>query len=232
MRAIVDSLTPLTKLTQLDLGDNVIGEENSLILAAALKNNQCLKVLRLRDSALDENGSVAVIQALTGQEALEELDISGNDITGNLSHALGPFLLDEKCYLKTLFMDDNEIGSAGATDLAHILLKSACPRLERLSLCCCEITAAGGIALAVAVSRIAAFSLLNLDGNEICSSGVELISEKLLSCNKTLGDMEDNDEDGEDDVEEIDETFADKSEEEGESLPTSELGLNLGDLKI
>lgn len=37
------------------------------------------------------------------------------------------------------------------------------------------------------VSRVAAFELLLLDGNQICVSGVEKVKEVLQAANKTLG---------------------------------------------
>jgi hypothetical protein len=74
------------------------------------------------------------------------------------------------------------------------------------------------------VSKISSFKVLSVDGNQICSGGVEIIQKVLEDAGKELGrkltthislslslpvrlirwiGLEDNDEDGEDDLEEV-----------------------------
>ena len=74
--------------------------------------------------------------------------------------------------------------------------------LTKLSLCTCELTAAGAYAIARAVAKLPKFQTLRMDGNAICERGVEEIRSLLIRADKTLEDMEDNDEEGEDDLEE------------------------------
>ena len=70
-----------------------------------------------------------------------------------------------------LALDDNLCESTGAIGLAKALRKYKA--LSTLSMNCCDITAKGAVALCRAVSSLASFHMLRMDGNLICGEGVE-----------------------------------------------------------
>jgi Ran GTPase-activating protein 1 len=199
--AVAQALTTLSDLTSLDLGDCMFAGEAALLLGSSLKNFKSLTTLNLRDAGLGEEGVVAVLQALeTGPgHGLKVFDISGNDLDAdNVSH-LNRLLRGTKL-LEELSLDDNCIENEGISDLAKSITN--CKSLRTLSVCTCELTAAGAYRLAQSVSMLPTFSALKMDGNTICERGVEEIQGLLLRAGKVLVDMEDNDEDGDDDLEE------------------------------
>ena len=82
---------------------------------------------------------------------------------------------------------------------------------------CCDITAKGAVALCRAVSSLASFHMLRMDGNLICGEGVEQCEGIMLIRKKSLEAMEDNDEDGEDDLDELEEEEEEEEENEEEN---------------
>jgi len=199
---------PSGVLRSLDLGDCMFGGEAATHLATAIANQKALTSLNLRDAGLGEEGLVKVLKVLPNCPGLTHLDLSGDDVEGEEAVALLVSVCAGLKDLRELSLDDNAIESDGAIVLAKALSKNK--DLRFLSLCTCELTAAGAHALAKAVSKLPSFSTIKLDGNAICSRGVEEISGVLLRAGKILGDLEDNDEDGDDDLED------DEGEEEGE----------------
>jgi Ran GTPase-activating protein (RanGAP) involved in mRNA processing and transport len=69
-----------------------------------------------------------------------------------------------------------------------------------------------------AVSKISGFEKLDLNGNALCTRAVEQISDVMSKAKKTLGDLEDNDEDGDDDLSEI----ADESSQDEDDIAEQE----------
>ena len=86
--------------------------------------------------------------------------------------------------------------------MAKAIGRGTLPSLTKLSLCTCELTAAGAYAIARAVAKLPNFRSLHMDGNAICERGVDEIRGLMIRAGKTIEDMEDNDEEGEDDLEE------------------------------
>jgi len=201
MALIATSILNLTHLVRLDLADNTFGAEVGEQLAEGIKQNRSLEYLNLRDAALDDGGAQAIVEALKNSDCIAHLDLSGNDLTED-------FMADEdgavrtvvtKPTLQRLFLDDNEFGTEGARMLAGMLVAGS-SALKTLGVCACEVTAAGALALAEKVCAIDSMELLLLDGNEVCERGVEKVATLLDLAGKALGDMEDNDDDGEDDL--------------------------------
>ena len=75
------------------------------------------------------------------------------------------------------------------------------------------------MALARAVAKLPGFKQLELNGNQIFEESIEEIRKVLASAGKTLGSLDDNDEEGEDDLEELEE----EEEEEEEVLVVESL---------
>ena len=85
-----------------------------------------------------------------------------------------------------LSLDDMELSSASAVTLASGLL-TALPSLHTLSLCHCELQAAGALAIAIAVSALPQFKLLKLDGNAIAQATLAKIKKILAAKQIELG---------------------------------------------
>ena len=199
-KAIALALNTINKLTRLDLCDNSFGNDAGKLLATSLRNHPLLIHLNLRDCGLGEKGSSAVIHALKDAAVqLEFLDLSGNDMTATEAEELGNVLLSVPCMskLRELALDDNEIGSDGVIAIAAHL--KTLQEFEIFSICTCEVTAVGAYIVARAVAKLPRFSILRIDGNQICTRGVEEIAATLTRAGKVLAEMEDNDEDGDDD---------------------------------
>lgn len=86
------------------------------------------------------------------------------------------------------------------------------------------MTAAGAYAVGKAVVRLATFQRLRLEGNMICERGVEALEALLGRAGKVLDEMEENDDEGEDDLD-------DELEERPEG-DSDELSAALGTLNI
>lgn len=203
MALIATSILNLTNLVRLDLADNTFGDEVGEQLAEGIKQNPGLEYLNLRDAALDDGGAQAIVEALKDSGCITHLDLSGNDLSEE-------FMADEagavravvtKPSLERLFLDDNEFGSEGARALAGMLVQGS-SALKTVGMCACEVTAAGALVLAEKICAIDSMELLLLDGNEVCERGIEKVKNLLEQAGKALGDMEDNDDEGEDDLDE------------------------------
>jgi Ran GTPase-activating protein 1 len=194
-KAFVQSLLIFDELEKILFSDVSAGLEAAEILASVIRKQKRLRYLNLRDAGLTEEGVKAVLDALRDTELpLEYLDLSGNDITSDLAESIASMLSSQK-QLVDLYLDDNEIGSAGL-----VVISAAIPNLTRLrifSACTCEITSIGAHKVAQAISKLRRFSQLSLNGNTILPECVEAISNLLEANGQTLGDMDDNDEDDE-----------------------------------
>ena len=216
-KVVTESIATLTSLVRLDVSDNVFGKAAGKILAGALRSNSNLTYLNLRDSGLEEDGSIAVITAIAdGELKVEHLDLSGNEVTADVLEATGS-LLSTVASIKELYLDDNEFGSEGVEHLATAIrrLKS----LTTLSVSFCDLTAAGAYRIAKAVSSIKTFRTLKMDGNQICDRGVMKIAELFKKTGKVLVEFDENDDEGDDDLDDaLDEDDEEDNEDAAEAL--------------
>lgn len=145
-KAIAEAISTLRNLVRLDVSDNVFGKKAGTILADAVKNNPDLTFLNLRDSGLEEEGSIAFIAAISeGGLKVEYLDLSGNEVsTDVLETSERP--LSALTSIKELLLDDNEFCSDGAEVLAKVVRRLN--SLTYLSVCFCDLTAAGAYRIA------------------------------------------------------------------------------------
>lgn len=228
MTLLATSLTSLRGLVRLDLADNTLGSDVGKVLAKAVGSNPALEYLNLRDCALEDEGVLAVLEALKPSTVISHLDLSANDLTEEFIDAEALPLVASivgKASLTFLALDDNELGTEGVRAVAAMAPSAS--SLTKLSMCYCAVTAAGAVALAKSVCGMASMKELLLDGNEICRSGIDKVEAMLEAAGKTLGEMEDNDSDGEDDFDEEEdgEEGEDNAEEVDELAAALEKGL-------
>lgn len=126
----------------------------------------------------------------------------GNDLTDEVIPDVINFL--QSCpTLQSLLLDDSDFTLDGCRQLGHAL-KSHAPALQNLSIGTSQLTAGCVLFLARSflsfsltfltllsftrgVSKIAPFKMLSVDGNQICSNGIELIEKVLQESGKELG---------------------------------------------
>jgi Ran GTPase-activating protein 1 len=201
------------KLRKLNLSDNNFGEDGSKELADALLGATGLRELILRDTALGDGGTVAVCNAL-GKAGiqLEVLDLSGNEMSARGAAAMAQ-AVSNMGYIRSLFLEDNELGSAGAKHLARVLSAVTHVTLEDIDASASEIGTSGALALAQAIEALPVFCKLKLNANAISAEVVREITSLLED---KLGSLSENDEDGEDEDDDDDADEDDEEEEEDE----------------
>lgn len=206
--AIAQAIDSLSSIRCLDLSDTNFGEDAGAGLARALQHQPLLTVLNLRDAGLPSRSVSALFSSLSSTpfpSLLKVLDISGNDLTSEDCEGIAG-ILGNLASLEELLLDDNDIESEGANTLAEALnvirkrKEGPTCSLRMISVCTCSITAYGALKLARAVSKIDTFTTLNINGNEILEEYIPTLESILHEMGKTLGSIEDNDGDGEDDA--------------------------------
>jgi len=181
----------LKNLRRLDLADNTFGEDGGVALATALASCPNLEYLNLRDCVLSDAGVSSVCDALDCP--LYHLDLSGNDITAAGSKKVAKLLRSQET-LVAFYCEENEMTSRGIKLIAGALS----PYLTEVRLGCNECGSIGAKALVAAVDRLAALSVIHLDGNMFPCSDVASLESAF---GDKLPEMEDNDEDEDADAE-------------------------------
>ncbi|RQM27461.1 hypothetical protein B5M09_001291 [Aphanomyces astaci] len=232
-RVFAHALSTLSNLKFVDLSDNTFGAEGAMVLAVALAKQSKLEVLNLRDASIGDEGLIAIANALVAQRvtSLCVLDVSGNDLTEESMTALAK-LLKTLPLLEELRVEENEIGSGGASILAAVLQKkSVTPLLRVFQSNSNELASTGGYRLAVALAKKPQLASVELDGNMFSDDAVAKITAALPS--NVLGSLEDNmeDDDGDDFSDEIDD-WSDDDEVKAEDNDVDELAASLSQVTL
>ncbi|XP_004381972.1 NACHT, LRR and PYD domains-containing protein 4 [Trichechus manatus latirostris] len=120
-------------LIHLDLGGNVLKDDDLELLCAALKHpNCCLQSLCLVKVSITDEGCRDIASVLTSNPNLRNLDIGNNDIQDEGVKLLCEALTHPNCHLENLGLDSCQLTSACCEDLASALTQSK--TLRRLSL--------------------------------------------------------------------------------------------------
>ncbi|XP_030632726.1 NACHT, LRR and PYD domains-containing protein 12-like [Chanos chanos] len=195
-----------SSLRELGLSDNCLQDSGVKLLSDGLKNPYCkLEILRLRFCKLTEgSGSVlASVLSSNSSKNLRELDLSYNKLQDKGMNLLSAELenpnckldtlrliccnLTEKCCstlasalsscsLRELDLNLNYLHDSGVKLLCAGLENPHC-KLEILRLYCCELTEKSCAVLAsVLSSSTSSLRELDLSGNKLQDSGVELLS--------------------------------------------------------
>ncbi|XP_062892829.1 ribonuclease inhibitor-like isoform X1 [Mobula hypostoma] len=147
---LASALSTNRSLTELDLAYNELGDSGVKLVSEALRKPECkIQKLGLRCVGLTAAGVVDLTSALSTNRSLTELDLS-----------------------------NNKLGDSGVKLVFEALRNSEC-EIQRLGLQCVDLTAAGVVDLASALSRNKSLTDLDLAYNELRDSGVKLVSEAL-----------------------------------------------------
>jgi Ran GTPase-activating protein (RanGAP) involved in mRNA processing and transport len=166
-------------ITECWLGFRDLGVADAYELAQALEVNCTLKKLNLNGNNIQDEGLIAVLEALKGKD-LMELNLAGNSIGDKGCTAVVEYLKTNR-YLKSLCLLGNSITDKGAMELATVLSKDIF--LESLYLYMNLIGDSGAIAIADSVKSNMHIDTLWLDHNLISLRGAQTVIQSLAQNN-------------------------------------------------
>lgn len=181
-----------TSLVHLDLGQNRIDAEDTVMLGNALFVCPVLTHLHLADNTIGKSGVsppgddslglqnlAASLPTLPACKVLAYLDCSRNRIGVDGAQYLAQAL--EGCTALThLNLSGNHFELAGAVRLAESLW--ACTRMEHLDLCYNAGGSRGATSLACTLPQMRKLTHLNLSNSDVGDEGVQQISSALQHC--------------------------------------------------
>ena len=165
-QALAEMLSVNASLTSLDLGNNELGPAGAGALAAGLRENEGLLHLGLAQNELEDEGAACIASALWCEDEGEE----GDD------GEFPPF----NSHLRILVLSGNELGSAGARELAMMLAADSCP-IMKLDLSENEIDADGAEDLCKGLREnpTPQLAALDLHDNSVGDSGAQFFASLL-----------------------------------------------------
>ena len=110
----------MKNLKALDLEQSNINEEAAFELAAALRCNNVLSQLWLRDNVLHSAGGMFILSSLQHISSLKVLDVSHNNIGYQVADKIAA-VIDSNRSLEQLWLDGNALLNKGVVRLAHAL---------------------------------------------------------------------------------------------------------------
>ncbi|CAL4978484.1 unnamed protein product [Urochloa decumbens] len=218
--ALSEALGTCTHLKKLDLRDNLFGLDAGIALSKTLPKLPDLVELYLSDLNLENEGTVAIVNALKqSAPQLEVLELAGNEITAKAAPALAECLTAMQS-LKKLTLAENELKDDGAVIIAKSL-EAGHTDLKELDVSTNMFQRAGARCFARAVANKPGFMQLNINGNFISDEGIDEVKDILKAGKNSLdvlGSLDENDPEGEPDdgdEEEDDEDAKDDDNEDG-----------------
>jgi Ran GTPase-activating protein 1 len=199
--ALSEALGTCTHLKKLDLRDNLFGVDAGIALSKTLPKLPELVELYLSDLNLENNGTVAIANALKqSAPQLEVLELAGNEINAKAAPALAECLTAMQS-LKKLILAENELKDDGAVIIAKSL-EVGHTDLKELDVSTNMFQRAGARCFARAVANKPGFMQLNINGNFISDEGIDEVKDILKAGKNSLdvlGSLDENDPEGEPD---------------------------------
>ena len=119
VKALHSDGTHGTRLTRLDLSENMISSSGAIALADALLSNRTLERLDLSSNKIDCSSAAALAEALQSNRTLTHLDLRRNKI-GDLGAKTFAENLQDNDALSFLDLRKNPIGELGVQNLAQV----------------------------------------------------------------------------------------------------------------
>ena len=171
------SWLPIMKnLKALDLEQSNINEEAAFELAAALRCNNVLSQLWLRDNVLHSAGGMFILSSLQHISSLKVLDVSHNNIGYQVADRIAA-VIDCNRSLEQLWLDGNALLNKGVVRLAHAL--KCLTTLRTLSLCDNGINDDVADELSAVITSNTHLEDLMLGSNDLHSEGICRIAQSL-----------------------------------------------------
>ena len=108
------------KISELDLFERTISDDEAILLADMLKVNTTLKKLNIRFCSITVTGISKITEALEVNTTLKTLDLSSAHFGNNGAIKLAKMLKNNKS-IETLIICDNSIGDSGMIEIAEAL---------------------------------------------------------------------------------------------------------------
>ncbi|XP_059817069.1 ribonuclease inhibitor-like [Hypanus sabinus] len=192
---------------ELDLSDNKLGDGGMKLVSEALRDPECkIQKLGLRSVGLSAAGVVDLASALSTNHSLTELDLSYNNLGDSGVKLVFQALRSPECKIQKLCLRSvgltdagvvdltsalstnrslteldlgyNELGDSGVKLASEALRNPEC-KIQKLCLRSVGLTAAGVGHLTSALSTIHSLTELDLGGNKLRDSGMQLVSTAL-----------------------------------------------------
>ncbi|XP_004343096.1 hypothetical protein CAOG_07237 [Capsaspora owczarzaki ATCC 30864] len=173
---VAEGLKENNNLQVLTLYDNQIGDAGAQAIGSALRNKANLSILYLSQNKIGDAGARAIAEGLQTSTALTDLRMSVNQIGDAGARAIGSALRTKED-LSILNLSENKISDIGACAIAKGLQTSS--ELTELWLFKNQIGDAGAQAIGSALRNMANLSILYLWDNRISSSVVKVLSNNL-----------------------------------------------------
>lgn len=216
-RAVADALEATSSLVALDLSDNTLDGEGACALGTVLTKQSRLARLVLRDMIMGNDAVAVLVAPLVHAEApLEMLDLSGNDLSSSAVGNIVSLVRAKGGTLKTLLLEENELGDRGAVRFARAMAPDVVTALQVVSIAANGVRGVGAVALAASLKPLPAFQTLLINGNMAPPHVVQRIKEALGAALGPVDDMEEYEEAEE--VEEEEAVSAEEAEAEVEDL--------------
>ena len=208
---VLQALQGVTKLKTLNLDNNNMTSKVAEDLAGVIKSNPCLEQLGVANNDLKSSADV-VLRALQGITKLRALGLDNNNMTSKVAEDLAAVIRSNPCLeqlllanndlkssadvvlqalqgvtkLKTLNLDNNNMTSEVAEDLAAVIISNRC--LEQLGLGNNDLKSSADVVLQ-ALQGVAKLKTLNLDNNNMTSEVAEDLAEVIIRnrCLEQLG---------------------------------------------
>lgn len=194
--ALAKALGSCKHLRKLDLRDNMFGVEAGIALSRSLFAFADLTEAYLSYLNLEDEGAEALANALKEcAPSLEVLDMAGNDITAKGASSLAA-CISAKQFLTKLNLSENELKDEGAILIAKAI-EVGHGQLNEVDLSINAIRIAGARLLAQAVVDKPGFKSLNINGNYISDEGIDEVKDIFKGLPNVLGNLDENDPDGE-----------------------------------
>ena len=116
---ILDSLSKITTLTELNLSGNDMTDDVAASLASAIKSNSSLEDLRLSNNRLTTSSIATMSESLSKNSSLTIFDLRNNLVTEEAAGAIGT-LVKSNTGIKFLYLGNNKLG-AGALKIVRAL---------------------------------------------------------------------------------------------------------------
>lgn len=210
-------------LEEFTSGRNRLENEGAKMMAEVFEVLGTLTRVSMTQNGINHPGISALAKALAKNTNLQVLDLNDNTFTAKGAAAIAEAfpMLNQ---LKIVNFGDCLLRSDGAKEIAQAIQEHL-PNLEEINLGYNEMNGEAALAIATALANKPTMKRLELNGNSIGETNVELIKQVLEAKGHEdiLGTLSDDEGDGEDDDEDEqeDDSESDENDEPSEEVPVA-----------